>query len=215
MLAASSPRRRCSSAMRVRASSSITADRSEAKSSACPTRNVSTAPARRVLSSSAMSRWTSTLAAAEHFCPAKPNALLTIAGTASSRSASASTMMQFLPPISAITRLTWRWPAGGSAAARMMLSRGAGAGEGDRVHFGWATSALPARRRPGSNWTARRRHAGGVQRLDERPPAGGRLLRGLEDDGVAGAECRRRPCRSGSRAGSSRARSLRRRRAAK
>ena len=44
----------------------------------------------------------------------------TIAGTASSRSASESTITQFLPPISATTRLRWRWPSGVSAAARMI-----------------------------------------------------------------------------------------------
>jgi hypothetical protein len=41
-----------------------------------------------------------------------------IAGTASSRSASESTITAFLPPISAITRFTWCWPSGVSAAAR-------------------------------------------------------------------------------------------------
>ena len=43
-------------------------------------------------------------------------------GTAWSRSASASTTMAFLPPISATTRLTWRWPGRCRAAVSMIFS---------------------------------------------------------------------------------------------
>ena len=50
------------------------------------------------------------------------NADLTSAGTTSSRSASESTITQFLPPISAITRLRCFCPGGVSAAARTMSS---------------------------------------------------------------------------------------------
>ena len=58
--------------------------------------------------------------AAEHFCPAYPNADCTTAGTAWSRSASASTMSAFLPPISAMTRFTCRCPGRWTAAEAVM-----------------------------------------------------------------------------------------------
>ena len=72
----------------------------------------------RSISFSAIASWTSTRAAAEHFWPAYTNAEETVAGTASSRSASASTITQFLPPSSAITRLIASWPRWTSAALR-------------------------------------------------------------------------------------------------
>jgi hypothetical protein len=50
------------------------------------------------------------------------NADFTSAGTTSSRSASPSTITQFLPPISAMTRLRWRWPGTTSAAVRTISS---------------------------------------------------------------------------------------------
>ncbi len=58
-----------------------------------------------------------------------------IPGTTSSRSASLSTMTQFFPPSSAMTRGRWRAPALGAAAAAARMSRptGHGAGEGDRL----------------------------------------------------------------------------------
>src|ERR687894_53710 len=93
------------------------------------------------------------------------NAERTTAGTTSSRSASASTMMQFLPPISAITRLRWCWAGGVSAAVRMIS---------------WPTAEEPRQRV--------RRHARLPQRAHEHVRAAGRLLRGLEHDGVAGGE---------------------------
>ena len=46
--------------------------------------------------------------AAEHFWPANANALAAMPGTASSGSASASTMIGFLPPSSVMARLIWR-----------------------------------------------------------------------------------------------------------
>ena len=66
------------------------------------------APTTRSTSSSNRSPMPMRRDAAEHFCPAYENALCTIAGTATSRSASVSTTIAFLPPISATTRLTWR-----------------------------------------------------------------------------------------------------------
>ena len=89
-----------------------------AKLSACPTRSTATAPARRSTRLSAIASCTSTRAAAEHFWPAYPNAESTISGTASSRSASASTITQFLPPVSATTRFRCGCASGVSAAAR-------------------------------------------------------------------------------------------------
>ncbi len=43
-----------------------------------------------------------------------------MAGTAWSRSASVSTTMAFLPPISATTRFTWPWPGWWTAACSMI-----------------------------------------------------------------------------------------------
>ena len=85
-----------------------------AKLSAWPTvEHASRAPHRRSTSVSATASWTSARAAAEHFWPAKPKAEWISSGTTSSRSASESTITQFLPPISDTTRLTWPWPSGG------------------------------------------------------------------------------------------------------
>ena len=110
--------------------------------------------------------------AAEHFWPAKPNALATSAGTASSRSASESTIIAFLPPISATTRLRWRWPSGTSAAARTISSPTAFEPvkaivwtRGSRDERG-ADVALAGQQRE-----RHRRHAGLAQRLDEQPRA--------------------------------------------
>src|SRR3954449_225633 len=96
----------------------MTGGTSVAKSSAWPTASTSTAPATRSTSLSKIASCVSTRAAAEHFWPAYVNAEWTTAGTTSSRSASESTITQFLPPISATTRLTWPCPSGVSAALR-------------------------------------------------------------------------------------------------
>ena len=72
--------------------------------------------------------------AAEHFCPENPNVDETTAGTTSSRSASLSTMIAFLPPSSAMTRTIDRRPS--CAAARGLDDAEtdiARAGEGDEV----------------------------------------------------------------------------------
>src|ERR687896_269293 len=86
----------------------------------------------RSTSPSWIASWQSTRAAAEHFWPAYTNADFTNAGTTSSRSASASTITQFLPPISAITRLRCFCAAGVSAATRTIS---------------WPTADHPARDR--------------------------------------------------------------------
>ena len=91
-------------------------------SEAGPTGTIAVAPASRSASSSNTVPGAITRDAAEHFWPAYPNALFMIAGTATSRSASLSTTIGFLPPISAITRFTWRWP-GRTIAARSMMCR--------------------------------------------------------------------------------------------
>ena len=66
-----------------------------------------------------------------HQQPRRRRALLTGVGeggvddrgaTARSRSASASTMMQFLPPMSTMARLSWRWPGTTSPVAARMSS---------------------------------------------------------------------------------------------
>ena len=126
--------------------------------------------------------------------------------TASSRSASSSTMMAFLPPISAITRLTWSWPSRGLGRPAVDLQAdGLRAGEGDQVDPGVVHQGLAddlalagevvedARREPGL--------AEGLVQLvgDHR-----RLLGRLEDHRVARPRGRRRSSPSGSPAGSSR-----------
>ncbi len=72
--------------------------------------------------------------AAEHFCPEKPNAEETTAGTTSSRSASLSTMMAFLPPSSAMTLTIERRRSSRLAAVSTMRESDiARAGEGDQI----------------------------------------------------------------------------------
>ena len=66
--------------------------------------------ARRSVKASWCSAVTITLEQALHFWPAKPKALETTPSTASSRSASLSTTMAFLPPISQTTRFSARCP---------------------------------------------------------------------------------------------------------
>ena len=110
-------------------------------------------------------------------------------GTASSRSASASTITQFLPPSSATTRLMCCWPGTVSAAART-ISSPTGSEPVNAIVWtaGWRTSAAPTSPSPGSSEIA----AGGTpparSACDEPQRAAGRLLGGLEHDRVAGGE---------------------------
>ena len=126
-----------------------------ASSSAGPVTSRLTAPASRSRSASALASCTSTRAAAEHFWPAYAKAEATIPGTASSRSASASTITQFLPPISATTRLTWLCPGGVRAAASTISSPTAAEPVKAIVWTpGCRTSAAPTSPAPGSSATA-------------------------------------------------------------
>ena len=124
--------------------------------------------------------------------PAKANAEPTIAGTASSRSASASTITQFLPPSSATTRLKWRCPDGLGGGADDLAADRQRAGERDRVHLGIARRA---RRRPRPRRAAARSPPAGRRRraapATSRSAQRGRLLGRLEHDRVAGRERRR------------------------
>ena len=130
------------------------------------------------------------------------------AGTASSRSASLSTITQFLPPISATTRLRWR-AAGrdlGGRAHDLQADRLA-AGEGDRGHVGMAHERRAGRRRRRARATIA--PAGTPASRSARTTisaAAGRLLGRLEDDGVARGQRRPRSSPWGSRSGSSTAR---------
>ena len=73
-------------------------------------------------------------------------------GTASSRSASESTITQFLPPISETTRLTWDCSSGISAAARRISSPTAPEPvKAIRCTRGSRTRASPASPKPGSS----------------------------------------------------------------
>ena len=95
-------------------------------------------------------------------------------------------MTQFLPPISAITRLTWSWPAGVSAAAAHDLEPdGARAREGDQADPRVADQRRAGVALAGQQPERRRGHAGVVQRLDQRQGAAGRLLCRLQHDRVA------------------------------
>ena len=77
----------------------------------------------RAFSTTRLSRSSYTLSStitreqALHFCPLYPNAACTMPVAAASRSPSAHTTVGSLPPISAMTRLSQRWP-GWTFAAR-------------------------------------------------------------------------------------------------
>ena len=106
---------------RSRASASTSGPIRVPGSAAGPTRRLFTASASRPTKASCTRSSTITREQAEHFCPWKPNPLCTTATTASSRSASSSTMIAFLPPISAITRFTSRLPGDAVAAVACAL----------------------------------------------------------------------------------------------
>ncbi len=133
----------------------------------------------------------STRAAAEHFCPAYPNADDVSAGTTSSRSASASTITQFLPPISDTTRFTCRCSSGVSAAARTIGEPdGARARERDRVDAGMPHERLARVAEAGQQRDRAGRDARLAQRGRKRVAAGRGLLGRLQHHGVAGRERR-------------------------
>ena len=71
-----------------------------------PTTSARVAPMSRCRNGSCALPTTITRLHAEHFCPQKPNALCRTPSTASSRSADASMMIAFLPPISHTTFFT-------------------------------------------------------------------------------------------------------------
>ena len=108
--------------------------------------------------------------------------------TASSRSASSSTMIAFLPPISAMTRLISRWPGRDSAASSMI----------DRPTACEPVKAISATRGSldqnradllavaGQEVGDAGRHAGRFQRLHQEVADARRLLGRLDHDGVAG-----------------------------
>ena len=127
-------------------------------------------------------RWTMSREAAEHFWPAKPNALAAMPGTASSGSASASTMIGFLPPSSVITRLIWRCPGRIRAAAcEDRQADGPGAGEGDRPPRPGARPGGRRPPRPGRAGTTGRRRAG---RPPPAPRRGGSATAGVCSAGL-------------------------------
>ena len=100
-------------------------------------------------------------------------------------------MTQFLPPISATTRLSWRAPGATSAAVRRS-SRPTGP---EPVKAIVATSRVSRERGAGVALAGQQRdragrHAAGAQRLDDAQAAAGRLLGRLQHDGVARRERR-------------------------
>ena len=92
---------------------------------------------------------------------------------------------------------------------------GARAGEGDHVHARVAHQRGPRLAVAGQQRQRVARHAGRVERVDERSGARGRLLGRLQHRGVPGRQRRGGHAARESRAGSSRARSRRPRRAAR
>ncbi len=81
---------------------------------------------------------------AEHFWPWKPNAAWATPSTAESTSASASTMMASLPPISRMVRLIQIWP--GACVAALLLMSSPTSREPVKAMYrvlGCATTALP------------------------------------------------------------------------
>ncbi len=115
-------------------------------------------------------------------------------------------MTQFLPPISAMTFLMWRWPGTIVLAVCRMFSPAATEPVKTIVWMrGSATSALPGSSPPGRRRQRVVRDAAGVQRVDDGLRARGRLLGGLEHDGVAGRQ------RGGDHAGGDREREVERR----
>ena len=117
----------------------------------------------------------------------------TLSSTATSRSASASTMMAFLPPISAMTRFT---PLARRVRGRLLDDAQAdlpGAGEGDEVDVGVAHQRVAdRRRRAGQEVDRARRRARRVQDRDQLGADDRRRPGRLDDDGVAGDERRAR-----------------------
>ena len=192
--------------MRCWAAMSITGGTSVPKSAAGPTLSVSMAPARRSASSSATAWCTSAREAAEHFWPANAKADFSRPGTTSSRSASESTMTQFLPPISAITRLMWRWPGTTLAASRGCSARGAGAGEDDRVDARVGDQRLAGLVAAGEQRQRVERDAAGVQRVDDGLRARGACSAGFSTTALPVASAAE-TIRRRSPAGSSTARS--------
>ena len=124
---------------------------------------------------------------AEHFCPWNPNAACATPSTAASRSASASTMMASLPPISRIVRLIQIWPGG--LRGRTLIdvqSHFARAREGDVAglrmrHHRISESSARARTEVHHAF----RHAGFFQQFDELRRNGRRIAGGLQDHRVA------------------------------
>ena len=99
-------------------------------------------------------------------------------------------MIAFLPPISAMTRLTWSWPGrhdGGLAVDQQ--ADVARAGEGDQIDLGMVDQRLAdllAQARQIIEHAGRQ--AGFVEELGQVPGDDRRLLGRLQDDGVAGDE---------------------------
>ncbi len=118
---------------------------------------------------------------AVHFCPVEKKAALTVFSTAELKSASASTMVGFLPPISSWMRIrrleasVWiQWPTSLEPVKEMALT---GRGIDERA------AEFPAR--SGDEVDHAFRHAGLVKRFDDAPGAERRDGSGLDDDGVA------------------------------
>ena len=199
---------RCTRRMRSRASASITGPTQQPGSSAGPTVRLCVASTSRVeervvdrrRARSPASRPSTSALRSRTRCRRRP-------ATASSRSASSSTMIAFLPPISAMTRLTWSWPGAGLGGLLVdQQADVARAGEGDqRRRPGCSTSVGPiSSPTPGRKLTT----PGGQPGLAGRPPSAWRAMTGdcsagFMIDRVAGDERRGRHAARGSPAGSS------------
>ena len=115
-------------------------------------------------------------------------------------------MTAFLPPISAITRLRWRWP-GTTLAARSRICRPTAQEPVKAIVWmrGSATSALPASSPPGSSESASSGTPPACSASTTALAHAGVCSAGFEHDGVAGRE------RGGDHAGGDRQREVPRR----
>ena len=124
---------------------------------------------------------------AEHFWPLNPKAEATTPSTAASRSASAHTRIESLPPISRIVRLIQIWPGCALAARSLNVEAdGLRAGEGDEARLGMLDDGVAEGcAGAGAEVDHAVGHAGLFKHLDEFGRDGGRVAGGLEDHGVA------------------------------
>src|SRR5579885_2977036 len=131
---------------------------------------------------------------AEHFCPLNPNAEATTPSTAESRSQSACTIIESLPPISRIVRLIHICPLRGPHV--YVESDFLRSGERDKARL-WMFDERVAEcgSRSGTEVDHAIRHAGLLQNFKELGGNGWRIARWLKNDCVSADDGGRRHAR--------------------